>query len=56
MTFSQSNLSNLFDCNINDESLPRKTDVIKNLSVLFDPKPTFIPHIYHTKNKALKLF
>lgn len=55
MTFSWSRLSNLFDYNINNESLPRKTDVIKNLGVLFDPKLTFKPYIRHIKNKALKL-
>lgn len=43
----------MFD--INDEPLPRKSDVIKDLGLLFDSKLTFKPHIHHIKNKTLKL-
>jgi hypothetical protein len=56
MTFSRSNFNNFINYNINGTPLPRITDVIKDLGVLFEPKLTFNAHIHYTKDKTLKLF
>lgn len=55
MTFSRLRSNTFFDYNINGIALLRKTDVIKDLGVLFEPKLIFNAHIRYIKDKALKL-
>ena len=52
MTFCRSRLNHFFDYNINDETVPKITDVI----VLFKPKLTFnFINCLRMKNKAISL-
>jgi hypothetical protein len=55
MTFSRSFSNLFFNYHINGTPLPRITDVIKDLGVLFEHKLTFNAHIRYIKDKVLKL-